>query len=85
MPTADRSLTPEEDALPDPDDTADEIDDTLPADLWFRRHDADRRPPVAVRRIVGDRVTPSPRAAPRLVPAPSLADGVLSPGGASSP
>ncbi len=30
-----RSLTPEEDAIGDPDDD-DEIDDTLPADLWFR-------------------------------------------------
>ncbi len=28
------SLTPEEDSLPDPDD--DDIDDSLPADLWFR-------------------------------------------------
>ena len=28
-------LTPEEDAVGDPDDVADEIDDTLPADLWF--------------------------------------------------
>jgi hypothetical protein len=27
-------LTPEEDAIGDPDD--DDIDDTLPADLWFR-------------------------------------------------
>lgn len=33
------SLTPEEDSLPDPDD--DEVDDSLPADLWFR---AGRRP-----------------------------------------
>ncbi len=28
-------LTPEEDALDDPDETAEAIDDTLPADLWF--------------------------------------------------
>jgi hypothetical protein len=34
-PTADteRTLTPEEDAIGDPDD--DGIDETLPADLWF--------------------------------------------------
>lgn len=30
-----RSLTPEEDAIGDPDDEGDEIDDLLPADLWF--------------------------------------------------
>lgn len=30
----DRRLTPEEDSLPDPDD--DDVDDSLPADLWFR-------------------------------------------------
>lgn len=40
MPTgfvlaANDRLTPEEDAIDDPDDTADEVDDTLPADLWF--------------------------------------------------
>ena len=28
-------LTPEEDTLDDPDETAEAIDDTLPADLWF--------------------------------------------------
>ena len=28
-------LTPEEDAIADPDEDDDEIDDTLPADLWF--------------------------------------------------
>lgn len=32
-----RHLTPEEDAVGDPDDVDDEIDDLLPADLWFRR------------------------------------------------
>ena len=32
----DRFLTPEEDAVGDPDDEDDEIDDTLPSDLWFR-------------------------------------------------
>jgi hypothetical protein len=31
-----RLLTPEEDAIGDPDDVDDEIDDLLPADLWFR-------------------------------------------------
>lgn len=29
-------LTPEEDAIGDPEDQEDEIDDLLPADLWFR-------------------------------------------------
>jgi hypothetical protein len=29
------SLSPEEDAIGDPDDLDDEIDDLLPADLWF--------------------------------------------------
>jgi hypothetical protein len=28
-------LTPEEDSIGDPEDTDDEIDDLLPADLWF--------------------------------------------------
>jgi hypothetical protein len=31
-----RRLTPEEDAIGDPEND-DDIDDTLPADLWFRR------------------------------------------------
>ena len=30
-----RPLTPEEEAVADPEDDEDEIDDTLPADLWF--------------------------------------------------
>ena len=30
-----RPLTPEEESIDDADDVADEIDDTLPADLWF--------------------------------------------------
>ncbi len=30
-----RDLTPEEDVIADPEDVDDEIDDTLPADLWF--------------------------------------------------
>jgi hypothetical protein len=30
-----RFLTPEEDSIPDPDDEEDDIDDLLPADLWF--------------------------------------------------
>ena len=28
-------LTPEEESIDDPDDVADELDDMLPADLWF--------------------------------------------------
>jgi hypothetical protein len=35
-PPADRDLTPEEDAIGDPDDADDDVDDTLPADLWYR-------------------------------------------------
>ena len=30
------NLTPEEDAIGDPNEDSDEIDDSLPADLWFR-------------------------------------------------
>ena len=30
-----RPLTPEEESVDDPDDVADDLDDTLPADLWF--------------------------------------------------
>jgi hypothetical protein len=33
--TPDRLLTPEEEAIGDPDDEESDIDDTLPADLWF--------------------------------------------------
>jgi hypothetical protein len=33
-PRPDR-LTPEEDALPDPDEEESDIDDLIPADLWF--------------------------------------------------
>jgi hypothetical protein len=33
------NLTPEEDAIGDPVEDSDEIDDTLPADLWFRGKD----------------------------------------------
>lgn len=36
-------LTPEEDSVGHPDDVEDEIDDLLPADLWFRRR-APQRP-----------------------------------------
>lgn len=32
-----RALTPEEDAIDDPEADDDAIDDLLPADLWFRR------------------------------------------------
>lgn len=39
---ADRPLTPEEDSIPDGDD--DDIDDSLPADLWFRSDPPRRRP-----------------------------------------
>jgi hypothetical protein len=28
-------LTPEEESVDDADDVADDLDDTLPADLWF--------------------------------------------------
>ncbi len=35
--SAQRPLTPEEDAIDDLTGDDDEIDDTLPADLWFRR------------------------------------------------
>ena len=34
-------LTPEEDAIGDPEDEDEEIDDTLPADLWFRERRSD--------------------------------------------
>lgn len=34
-PRPPRPLTPEEESIGDPDDVADEVDDTLPADLWF--------------------------------------------------
>lgn len=30
-----KGLTPEEDSIGEPDDLDDEIDDLLPADLWF--------------------------------------------------
>ena len=30
-----RPLTPEEEAINDPDDEEDDVDETLPADLWF--------------------------------------------------
>ena len=30
-----KRLTPEEDSIGDPEDQDDEIDDLLPADLWF--------------------------------------------------
>jgi hypothetical protein len=32
-------LTPEEDAIGDPDEQGDEIDDLLPANLWFHAHE----------------------------------------------
>ena len=46
-------LTPEEDVVDDPDD--DDIDDTLPADLWFRatRVSGGRRPRRAAGRARG--------------------------------
>jgi hypothetical protein len=31
-----QALTPEEDAIGDPDEEDDDIDDTMPADLWFQ-------------------------------------------------
>ena len=31
----DRTLTPEEDSIGEPDGLDDEIDDLMPADLWF--------------------------------------------------
>lgn len=36
-------LTPEEDAIGDPDDVDTEIDDLLPADLWFAARLVDSR------------------------------------------
>lgn len=33
--TDQRPLTPEEDVVGDPDDTDDDVDDSVPADLWF--------------------------------------------------
>ena len=36
--TAQIRLTPEEDSIGDPGDQDDEIDDLLPADLWFVRN-----------------------------------------------
>ena len=33
--STDRVLTPEEDAIGVPDDEDDDVDDLLPADLWF--------------------------------------------------
>lgn len=35
QPLAAKRLTPEEEAVDEADDLDDEIDDTLPADLWF--------------------------------------------------
>ena len=35
MPPDDRLLLPEEEAVGDPEDVDDEVDDTLPSDLWF--------------------------------------------------
>jgi hypothetical protein len=35
LPAEPDRLTPEEESIDDPDDVDDEIDDTLPADLWF--------------------------------------------------
>jgi hypothetical protein len=35
MKSVENKLTPEEDSIGDPADEIDEIDDTLPADLWF--------------------------------------------------
>jgi hypothetical protein len=34
-PPVDPGLTPEEDTIGDPDEEDDDIDDLLPADLWF--------------------------------------------------
>jgi hypothetical protein len=34
-PNPEPNLTPEEDSIGEPDDLDDEIDDLLPADLWF--------------------------------------------------
>jgi hypothetical protein len=36
QPNHNPTLTPEEDAVGDPDEQDDDTDDTLPADLWFR-------------------------------------------------
>jgi hypothetical protein len=53
-----RSLTPEEDAIDDADDLPDEVDDTLPGDLWFHHRDRNARQP-------GDRFSISSRPARR--------------------
>ncbi len=36
MPEFAICLTPEEDSIADPDEQDDDIDDLMPADLWFR-------------------------------------------------
>jgi hypothetical protein len=36
MHNSNRQLTPEEDSVADPEDADEEIDDLLPADLWYR-------------------------------------------------
>jgi len=39
-----RALSPEEDSVGDPGDADDEIDDLMPADLWFRTSRSTRTP-----------------------------------------
>jgi hypothetical protein len=45
------NLTPEEDTIGDPGEDNDEIDDTLPADLWFRTRFADDTSPHLARPV----------------------------------
>jgi hypothetical protein len=48
MHSSRRSLSPEEDVIAAILDEADDLDDTLPADLWFRTRVA-RRPSFVIR------------------------------------
>lgn len=65
-------LTPEEDAVDDPDEEDEESDPLLPADLWFRRQGSARgtstsldRPRQRVATAVGAAGAPSYTAAAR--------------------
>jgi hypothetical protein len=56
-PASNPLLTPEEDAIDDPEETTDEIDDTLPADLWF----IDGRTRSPIDSPAGSRLVPGDR------------------------